>query len=252
MKKIILFILCALLLASCERENIKKKPVDEEILVSGVCRLKTENGGPKRISQPAVVNMDYTYVSVSDYNSVLYTPQHVSIHTEYDGYFALVVHNVSDGINVYAHTEVGDTVQYFSDTVFVETDENCEELEIVMDRQKHIFNPKLYDITQKGGVKMSYMAVYPGDSLRFSINHDVLTEIRLTVAETTSRDAYKDTCTFAIYPVLNTSSFTFVMPDYNPASERKLIEYVFGIKFTTLHYGAFDGGWYKAAIVPKG
>lgn len=248
MKKFILCIMCVLCFTSCDWEDVGK-----DIFISGFCSIQTDSG-KVRVSQPAYIYVDYHTVRLTEYHSVITAEHNESQYTD-DGVFSFLLYD-TDEINISAMTEFGDTIQFFSDMFSLTADRDYKDIEIVLNHYQHVFHQKLYNITQRKeiGIHNSAGYIHPGDSLRFTINHDALSEIQLYYSEIQSgkNGVVTHIDTFATVQTPNSHSFVFVMPDYNPYLKRNEQDYYgFGIDFTTVHYGSFHGGSYNAKLSEK-
>lgn len=248
MKKFILCILCimcVLCLTSCDREDVGK-----DICISGFCSIET-GSGKVRISQPTYIYVDYRTTRWTEYHSVITAEHNESQYTD-DGVFSFILYDTEE-MNISAMSEFGDTIQYFSEVLSLTADKDYKDLEIVLNHYQHVFHHKLYNITQRKEIGIHNSAEYirPGDSLRFTINHDAFSEIQLYYSEIQS-GIVTHIDTFETTHTPNTHSFVFVMPDYNPYPNRNEQDYYdFGIDFTTVHYGSFHGGSYNAKLSKK-
>mgnify|MGYP007007442358 FL=1 len=242
MKKIMLLLLCCELLISCHNEYGKT------MYLSGVFKLQTESG---IISPDDSVTLKLTYCEYDAFSRwFLFRQPETFVHKYVfgDGAFSLNLHNVIDSQDVefIASSEFGDTVEYQSDVIcFSPKKTSYKNQNIILYPRKHVFHPTLYNITQNKPVleltespystknNPSYMTVYnidEGDSLLFTINHDVITEIRLEQA----RNEQVDIICRPPY----TSSVYFVLPAVERDSS--IMGYNLDIYYTTLHYGTFQ------------
>lgn len=180
-----------------------------------------ENGTLTPFNQQVQCLITFTMHSQVSYGVSSYKPTYVFFSNE-DGSFEYIINGTgSNRARLSSSVCVGDTIVYYCDTTLTCPHSEPQKNMLLPLKRRHYFNPTI----------APHRFCFD-DTLTFSINHDVLTNIELCYFGDDGNGNYGD------IPVWGSSvdyvrSCSFIFPEALKGKGR------FSVNFTTLHYGTY-------------